>query len=334
MADKRINNLKLGIFTIAGLLFLVVTLYMIGRDQNLFGSNIIIKAQFRNAQGVVPGNNVRYSGIQVGTVSTVKLINDTLIEIDMLIDEKAGSKILNDALAAIGTEGLIGNKIINLFPGEGLGKPIREGDLLKAKKTTDTDAILETLTITNQNAAVLSADLVETVNRINKSTALWKILNDDTLATDLRASLLNIRQATEKTNHLVSELNGLVADVKNGEGTAGRLLYDTALAVQLSAALTKLDVAANNASSLTGKLDGLLSGIQQDLETGKGPANAILKDSSMVNKLQNSLTNIEKSTFAFNENMEALKHNFLFRGYFRKQQKKQVKDSVNSLKTP
>lgn len=334
MADKRINNLKLGIFTLAGILFLVITLYMIGRDQNLFGSNIIIKAQFRNAQGVVPGNNVRYSGIQIGTVSSVNLINDTLIEINMLIDEKSSSKILSNALAAIGTEGLIGNKIINLFPGEGTGTPIREGDILKAKKTTDTDAILETLSITNQNAAVLSAELVQTVNRINKSTALWKILNDDTLASNLKASLLNIRQASEKTNHLVGELNGLVADVKNGEGTAGRLLYDTALAVQLSAALAKLDEAANNASSLTGKLDGLLTGIQQDLETGKGPANAILKDSSMVNKLQNSLTNIEKSTFAFNENMEALKHNFLFRGYFRKQQKKQVKDSVNSLKTP
>lgn len=334
MPDKRINNLKLGLFTLAGLFFLVISLYMIGRDQNLFRSNITIKAHFRNAQGIVAGNNIRYAGIQVGTVSEVKLINDTLIEIEMLIDEKAGAKILNNALAAIGTEGLIGNKVINLYPGEGSANPIREGDLLQVRTKPDTDAMLETLALTNDNAATLSADLVETVNRINKSTALWKLLNDDSLAVDLRASLLNIRQASEKTNHLVSELNSLVADVKSGQGTAGRLLVDTALAVQLSGALSKLDDAASNAAGLTGKLDELLLGIQKDLDSGKGPANAVLKDSSMVKKLHNSLTNIEKSTFAFNENMEALKHSFLFRGYFRKQLKKQQKSLEDSLKSP
>lgn len=334
MADKRINSLKLGLFTLAGLLFLVISLYMIGRDQNLFRSNITIKAHFRNAQGIVPGNNIRYAGIQVGTVSAVNLINDTLIEINMLIDEKTSANIRNNATASIGTEGLIGNKVINLYPGEGIGTLLKEGDLLSVKSKPDTDAMMETLSLTNSNAATLSAELVETVNRINKSSALWKLLNDDTLATDLRASLLNIRQASEKTNHLVQELNSLVADVKNGEGTAGRLLYDTTLAVQLSGALSKLDDAALNASSLTGKLDGLLKGIQQDLDAGKGPANAILKDSSIVKKLHNSLSNIEQSTFAFNENMEALKHSFLFRGYFRKQLKKQQKDGADSLKSP
>ena len=99
MADKRINSLKLGLFTLAGLLFLVISLYMIGRDQNLFRSNITIKAHFRNAQGIVPGNNIRYAGIQVGTVSAVNLINDTLIEINMLIDEKTSANIRNNATA-------------------------------------------------------------------------------------------------------------------------------------------------------------------------------------------------------------------------------------------
>lgn len=88
MVKKTINNLKLGIFVLAGLLVVIISLYMIGRDTNLFGKNYTLRAHFENVQGLTPGNNIRYSGIQVGTVKKVKILNDTLIEVTMLIDLK------------------------------------------------------------------------------------------------------------------------------------------------------------------------------------------------------------------------------------------------------
>jgi len=87
---------------------------------------------------------------------------------------------------------------------------------------------------------------------------------------------------------------------------------------------------------LSNEINMVVAGIKQDVNTGKGPANAILKDSVIVQKISKSLSNIEKGTDGFNQNMEALKHNFLFRGYFKKLErqkaeelKKQAKEGKN-----
>ncbi|HSN10460.1 MAG TPA: MlaD family protein, partial [Hanamia sp.] len=109
MAKKVVSNVKLGVFVLAGLLFLVILLYMIGKNRNLFGSNYVLKARFENIQGLVTGNNVRFSGIQAGTVKRINIINDTLIEVTMVIDKKMSKIIHNNAVASISTEGLVGN---------------------------------------------------------------------------------------------------------------------------------------------------------------------------------------------------------------------------------
>ena len=88
MAKHGINNVKLGAFALAGLLFLVLLLYMIGKNRSLFGATYILKARFENVQGLVPGNNVRFSGIEAGTVKRIKILNDTTIEVTMAIEKK------------------------------------------------------------------------------------------------------------------------------------------------------------------------------------------------------------------------------------------------------
>ena len=196
MRKNKTNLIKLGIFTLSGLVFLVLALYLIGRNQQLFRSSIVVKAYFSNAGGVVPGNNVRYSGIQAGTVKSVKLMNDTTIEFVLLIDKSASRYMLNNSVASIGTEGMIGNKVINILPGSGTGAPIQDGDELRAKKTTDTDAMLETLSVTNQNAALLSAELLTTITRLNNSSSLWSLLEDSIVARSVKISLANIQQAS------------------------------------------------------------------------------------------------------------------------------------------
>ena len=88
MAKHGINNVKLGAFALAGLLFLVLLLYMIGKNRSLFGATYILKVRFENVQGLVPGNNVRFSGIEAGTVKRIKILNDTTIEVTMAIDQR------------------------------------------------------------------------------------------------------------------------------------------------------------------------------------------------------------------------------------------------------
>jgi phospholipid/cholesterol/gamma-HCH transport system substrate-binding protein len=300
---------------------------MIGKDQNLFSRNIELKARFSNAQGLIKGNNVKYAGIQVGTVKTVKLVNDTTVEVVMLIEEKVRTKISKNAIASIGTEGFIGNKIVSILPGTGHAVSIENGDMLASKKIISTDDMLETLSVSNKNIAVISEELKSIVLQINNSKALWQLLNDDALPANLRKAAGNINQATAKANNTVNDFHDMLADVKAGKGSLGRILNDTAFAVEMSVALEKIKQVGENANKLSIEISDMVKDIKTDVNKGKGPVNALLRDSAIVFKLNSSLDNIEQGTAAFNENMEALKHNILFRGYFRKLEKQKQKEA-------
>lgn len=185
--------------------------------------------------------------------------------------------------------------------------------------------MLETLDKTNRNIAVISEELKTTVLRINNSAAIWKLLNETELPDNLRASVLSIRHATRRADEMVKDLHSIITDVKNGKGSLGAILADTSIARNLDEALLKIQHVGDHAMGLVDELSKLTAGIKEDINSGNGTAHALLKDSALVIKLNNSLSNIEKGTDGFNQNMEALKHNFLLRGYFRKLEKQKRK---------
>jgi phospholipid/cholesterol/gamma-HCH transport system substrate-binding protein len=331
MAKKAVNHIKLGIFVLAGLLFLIIMLYMIGKDQNLFGSTFVLKTRFENVQGLVPGNNVRYAGIEVGTVRRIQILNDTLVEVIMMVQNKMKPFIRNNAVTTIGTDGLMGNKVINIVAARKEAAAVSEGDVLASRPSIDSDEMLRTLNKTNRDIAVVAENLKTTVLRINNSKALWKLLNDEGVPDDIRTAASQVKLATVRAAGMMTDLNNVVADIKDGKGSLGRIVRDTVLAIKLDEAIDRINGLGEDAGKLAEILNETVSGLQQDVNHGKGPVNALLKDSAIVVKLNNSLDNIEKGTEAFNQNMEALKHNFLFRGYFRKlekQKQKAAKDPV------
>jgi len=335
MAKKTINTIKLGVFVTAGLLFLILLLYMIGKNRNLFGPSFILKAQFENVQGLVSGNNVRYSGIEVGTVKTINILSDTVMEVVMVVNDKMEKIIRNNAIVSIGSDGLMGNKVINISPvpiTDGKQAPlVQEGNILFSRKPVSTDDMLQTLSKTNQDVAVIAAQLKSTVQRINNSTALWKILNDETLPQNLRMSAANVQLATARAAAMANDLQLLVTNIKNGKGSVGAVLTDTSFAKNLNGAIVKIKAVGDKADELAVALNAVVADVQQDVHNGKGTVNALLKDSLMVTKINGSLDNIQKGTDAFSQNMEALKHNFLFRGYFRKLEKQKQKESKQNV---
>ena len=328
MTNRILNNIKLGAFVLGGMFFLVLMLYLIGKNRNLFGNTYQLKVKFENIQGLVAGNNVRFSGIQAGTVKKVRIINDTVIEATLFIDTKMKNIIRKNAIASIGTDGLVGNKVVNIAPVKQAAPFAEEGDYISSKKGIDTDEMLQTLNKTNKDIADITAELKITTYRINKSSALWSLLNDETIPKEVRGSLANIRRATDKADNMVDNLNSIIVKVKKGEGSLGAIINDSAIAKNLNEAILKIKAVGNEAELLAGELSNVIDGIQQDINTGKGMANAFLKDSSIVHKINSSLENIQKGTDGFNQNMEALKHNFLLRGYFRKLERK--KEKINN----
>jgi phospholipid/cholesterol/gamma-HCH transport system substrate-binding protein len=307
-------------------LILIVSLYLIGKNQSFFGSNFTLKARFKNVNGLMVGNNVRYSGIQAGTVNKIQVVDDTTIEVSLLINKKMKPYIHNNAVAAIGNEGLMGNKVINITPNKNPGGPVEEGGLLVTKKAGGADDMMETLAATNDNVLLISESLKGTVTRLNNSAALWNLLNDTVIAQNLHVSIANIRSATVQINDFSTSLNSITSDIREGKGTAGALLSDETVADNLKHAVENVNKITVEANNLLARADSIVGQLQHDMNKGQGALHTVLKDTAMVTKLNNSMSNIEKGTAAFSQDMEALKHNVLTRGYFRKQEKKKRKE--------
>ena len=334
MVKTLINNVKLGVFVITGLCFLVLLLYMIGKNQHLFGSNYVLKARFENVQGLKAGHNVRYGGIEVGTVKKVAILNDTAIEVSLLIDDKMKKIIRKNAIVSVGTEGFVGNKVVNIVPGKGVSEFAEEGDELCSRRAVDTDEMLRTLSKTNDDIGAVADNLKTTISNINNSEALWELLNEKALPRDIRLSALNIRLATARAANMINDLHALVADVRNGRGSLGAILTDSSFALSLRRAVEKMEGVGKRADTLTAEINQFVASVKSDVNSGKGVVNALLKDSTVTRKLSQSLDNIERGTDAFNQDMEALKHNFLIRGYFRELEKQKLKqEKKNTTKT-
>lgn len=332
MATKSFSNLKLGIFVLAALTFLILLLYMIGKNKNIFGATFAVKAHFGNVQGLTPGNNVRYAGIQVGTVKKITILNDEQIEVELLIENKMKQYIRKNAKVTIATDGLMGNKVLNITPAPGDADLISPGDVLVTQPSVDMNGMVNTLSGTNDDLAVVAAELKGALLRINNSPALWALLADSSLSRNVSASMVNIRAAAAKANTMLTDLDNMVLDVKSGKGSLGAILTDTSFAENLNEAIVRIKQVAVQADTLAKELSLVANGIKHDINDGKGAVNALLKDSAIVKSITVSLDNIQQSTQHFNEVMEGMKHSFLVRGYFRKLERKQAKEALQKSK--
>ena len=331
MQKQTFDAVKLGIFVLTGMLLLILTLYIVGKNKDLFGSSFDLKTRFQDVSGLVSGNNVRYSGIDVGSVSEVVILNDTTIEVPMSIDKKMRGFIWSNAVASLGTDGLIGSRVVNIAPGSGDAPLVSGGELLPSKEDINAQVMLQTLNRTNENIADITEELRVTIHRINTSAQLTELLEDQTLSANLKASLVHLRETTEKASALMTSANEAFALVSKGQGTLATLLTDTTLAIELREAVQQIKTVETSAEQLANDLDAIAVSVQKDLNQGPGAANAVLKDSLMADNLRQTIENLEKGTAAFNENMVAMRHNFMFKGYFKKIEKEQ-KDAEKEAK--
>ncbi len=322
--------MKLGIFVIVGTMLLIFSIYIIGSRQQMFGSNFEISAVFKNVNGLQVGNNVRFSGINVGTVGRIEMTNDTTIKVSMTIEEDMLKHIKKDAIAAIGSDGLVGSMIINITPGKGSAELVQAGDEIRSLSRIASEDMLQTLNVTNENAALLTEDLLILTNALVKGEgALGKLIFDSSMAGNLQKTVANLKIASDNANLAMGEINDFFKGETLENSPAGVILKDS-----LSGEKVKLLISNLEASSL--EIDTMLAELHifiANLNEGEGAVNYLIQDSIFVQRLDSTMQNIEQGSERLNENMEAMKSNFLFRSYFKKQEKEEKKAQKEAEKS-
>lgn len=306
---------------LTGLFLLVGALYFIGDRQNLFGDTIELKAEFEEVNGLMKGNNVRYAGINIGTVTSVNIVNDSVVMVEMVVESSAMEYIKTNALASIGSDGLMGNKLVNISSSKGDAPLIKEGDVIKSVTPLDTDEIMRTLSRTNDDMSVIAQNLKSITQKIEDENMVWNLLSDSALALNIKNTVRNVDYTSAELTNISRTFSQVAKDVQDGKGTVGKLLKDTSFIERVDNALLGIQ----NVSDSLNRLTGNIAHITDDIKAGKGAAGRILKDEQFDKDLTETMENMKKASKALEEDLEALKHSIFFRKYFKKKAKEDKK---------
>ncbi len=321
MEEQSVKKIKLGVFVIIAATCLIVGLYFIGSKRNIFHSKIHVSALFSNISGLMPGNNVQFNGINVGTVSKIYAIADTAIKVEFTIDSDIKKYITSYAVASIGTEGLLGSKLVNISPGKRGGVTLREADVMNTVNAIETDKALRKLLVTNDNLNVISENLKTFSAKFNTPNSLWNLLSDSVVAGNVRNALVKIKITGDRTAVITGDLSKIVQDVKSGKGTMGALLTDASLSQKLKQTIINIEAVTDSFAIITGNFKN----VSEKLKNGDGAIGTLISDTTFVHKLNMSMDNIKNGSANFNENMKALKLSWPFKKYFKKKEKENNK---------
>jgi phospholipid/cholesterol/gamma-HCH transport system substrate-binding protein len=254
---------KLGMFVIIGLTLFTGTIYFVGKQKNLFGSTFKLKAKFKTVSGLKEGNNVRFSGINVGTVDGIELITDTSVLVSLVIKKNVQKFIKTDAIASIGSDGLMGDKVLTISPGNGSNDIVVNNAIISSKSAVEMADVMSSLKNSVDNAGIITAQLAQVSYKIN-----------------------------------------------NGNGPLARMISDEGFSNSLKGTLTNLQTSSNEFAHFT-----------QNLNKG-----------ALSSKLDSTMSNLQAGTKGLSDNMDAVKHSFLLRGYFKKQKKAEAKKKAELKK--
>ena len=192
---------RLGFFVITGLVLFALAIFVIGKQKNLFDPVFTLTTRFNNVSGLQVGNTVRFSGINVGTVDKIQIVNDTTVQVSMLIKQDVQKFIKVDSEAGIGSEGIIGDRLVLLTNGGSTSKVVKDGQVLASFEPVETDEIMQSLQITAGNAAIASEEVSEILYKINNGEGtLGKLINDESIANNIDQTIVNLKSSTKGLN--------------------------------------------------------------------------------------------------------------------------------------
>lgn len=331
MQKSFYQQLKLGIFVLAGIVLFVVASIMIGQKQNLFGNSATIYAVFRNTSGLKEGNNVRFSGLNAGKVTRIEMVKDTIIILSLSINKDVLKHVRHDSKAAITSGGLVGNMIVNIMPGTSESAIVEAGDTIQSFSRVSTDEILNTLSETNENAALLTVEILKIAKEITEGQGLiGALVKDPTITRNVKVTLNNISKSANEAAHAVTKLNSFISSFDKKDNLAGAI-RDTAVANQLKNIILNIEKSSADIGMVVAQLNETIKNMDKaviNVRDGEGSINYLSNDPGLVKKIDHTMDNIDatvleirQSSILLNQNLEALKNTWPIRNYFKKMEK-------------
>lgn len=352
MRAKKSYNLILGIFIFFGIVIFAIAIYLVGKKQNLFTSNVKVIAIFTDVHGLTEGNNVRFSGIDVGTVSNIRILSETEVKVELSIQSNSMPYIRKNSVATIGTEGLMGNKTVNIIPGTMEERMLTGGDTLTTIQPVNIDEILFEIKKSSENIAVVSQNLIGITDRIKYGEGIFgKIFTDTSLTRSLDNASRNVVMITDNLNEIserisrgegilgklladtafsknLNETNqniisisrnieGITDKINRGEGIVGKLFTDTTLTKNLSVAGENISESSEELETITRNL----TEITDKINTGKGLITKLLTDSAFADSVDVAITRLNRGIVSATEASETIKRSRIVRLFSKKKKK-------------
>jgi phospholipid/cholesterol/gamma-HCH transport system substrate-binding protein len=311
-----------GLFVFLGLAFLVAGILMVGNMRETFKRKMKIVSLFDDVSGLQTGNNVWFSGVKIGTVTHLEFYGTSQVEVTMKIETKVQDYIRKDAKVKIGSDGLIGNKILVIYGGTPSANVVQEGDTLEVEKTFSSDDMMNTLQENNKNLVAITTDFKSISKKMAAGEGtMGKLLSDDAVYENINSATESLQQASAKAQQLITSLDKFSSGLNKKGTLANELTTDTVVFNSVRNSVMQLQQMADTASVLVNNL-------KEAGANPKTPVGVLLHDEETGSRLKETIKNLESSSLKLNEDLEAAQHNFLLRGYFKKKAKNAARDSA------
>ncbi|MBB5397340.1 MlaD family protein [Mucilaginibacter sp. AK015] len=209
MKTTSSQKIRIGAFTVVGMLVLFLAVFYIGNQKSMFSSTFRVYGTFKNVNGLTVGNNVRFAGINVGVVESINIVTDSSVRVDLTLNNSVKKFIKTDSKMSIGSDGLMGDKLVVIAPGGVKSNTeVQEGNQLESVNPVDVDKIVTKLTKVADNAESLSGDLADIVAKINNGKgSIGRLLNSEQMAKDLEGTVKQAKTTIKGVHATTQTLN-------------------------------------------------------------------------------------------------------------------------------
>jgi phospholipid/cholesterol/gamma-HCH transport system substrate-binding protein len=324
MKKQNRQAVIVGAFVFFALVIFVLGVMTLGGQQSLFNKGATIHAVFDEVSGLQPGGNVRYAGVKVGTVKAITFTKEGKVDVRMNIEKESIDIIKKDVKAKVGADGFIGNKIVVLYGGSPAAPIVQDGQLVYTEKALSTEEMMETLQQNNKNILAITDNFKTISNQmIQGQGTVGKLLNDEALYRDLQTSMASLKVAAANAQVMVSDVTAYTARLTSKGSLANDLITDTVIFARLRSTVREIDGLSETANRVVDNLQTASRNLTQSMNDPASPVGLLLNDKATAADIRATIKNLQAGTQKLDENMEALQHNFLLRGFFRKKKESQ-----------